>query len=173
MASGKTTLGRKLAQMAGDIEFVDLDDYVEADSSMSIPEIFRQYGEAEFRRRETAALAELCARADGSRRLIIACGGGTPCHGRNMELMLSRGVPVWLQVSPERIVERLRIERSRRPLVANLPDDELHAFVVNALEQRQPFYSLTPHRFDASQLETDEQVSQSANRFISQFLTQS
>ena len=168
MASGKTTLGRRVAEMA-QLDFVYLDEYVEADSAMSISEIFARHGEAEFRRREAAALRELAGRA-GERRLLIACGGGTPCQGDNLDFMTESGTVVWLDVEIDRLVERLIVERSRRPLVASLADDELRRFVERALEGRRPFYSRAPYRFDASRLENAVEVDASARDFISRFI---
>ena len=82
MATGKTTLGRALQAAAG-VEFVDLDSVVEQRAGMCVSEIFGRLGEAEFRRLESEALDLMLSRRTG-RRLVVACGGGTPCHGNNI-----------------------------------------------------------------------------------------
>jgi shikimate kinase len=89
MGCGKTTLGEVLARQMG-VPFIDLDEYIEHQQGMTIVEIFASDGEARFRELETAALRDVAA-AGGA---IVACGGGTPCHGDNMALMNQTGITV-------------------------------------------------------------------------------
>ena len=74
--SGKTAIGRRVAARHG-ATFVDLDEQIERESGMRIPEIFEAEGEAGFRRRERAAIDALGA-VDAGPRLtrVIAPGGG-------------------------------------------------------------------------------------------------
>lgn len=67
MGCGKTTVGRQLAALSGR-RFVDMDEYIEQQAGMAVSEIFRQYGEDDFRRREREACRAL-ARQTG---LVIA-----------------------------------------------------------------------------------------------------
>ena len=122
MGCGKTTLGVVLARQMG-LRFIDLDDYIEQRQGATINEIFATSGEARFRELETEALNDIADMAD----VIIACGGGTPCHGDNMALMNRVGTTVWLTTSPERITARLLLpeQKSKRPKVAYLPDSEV------------------------------------------------
>ena len=73
MGSGKTTVGRLLAESLG-WEFLDLDAHLEARAGASIPELFERHGEPRFRRLESAALASALSRSN----VVIALGGGTP-----------------------------------------------------------------------------------------------
>lgn len=168
MASGKTTLGRALAD-ATKRSFIDLDDYIEARQGQSISEIFASRGESAFRDMEREALAEVAAMTDST--LVVACGGGTPCFGDNMELMERAGVTVMLEAPVDVILRRLRLERSKRPLVASLDGNgELEKYVRDNLDRRRPYYSRAAHVFDSSRLESVEEIDRSVKAFIAQVL---
>lgn len=74
MGSGKTTVGRRLAQKAH-MEFIDMDDYIEQREGRTITDIFAQDGEETFRRMETDAARELA----GRRGLVIAAAAARSC----------------------------------------------------------------------------------------------
>lgn len=167
MASGKTTLGRAVAAATG-IGFVDLDDYIVSREGRSITEIFADGGEAAFRRAERRALEALLS--DPAAPGLIACGGGTPCFGDNLELMDSHGQTVWLDAPVDIIVSRLKEARSERPLVASLSDDELAGYVSTRLDERRPYYSRAAARFDSGRLDTPEQIDESVRQFINRFI---
>lgn len=168
MASGKTTLGRALATETG-LRFVDLDEYIESQAGKSVSHIFAEDGEARFRQLESLALRKLTATAgDG---VIVACGGGTPCFGDNMEYMNSVGTTVWLTTAPEVIIRRLVAERAKRPLVASLSEGgELENYVIENLDRRAPHYSRSADRFDSSRLESETEIAESVRLFINKFL---
>ncbi len=165
MGSGKTTLGRALGAATG-MRFVDLDELIEERCGASVSEIFAREGEARFRQIEHDVLAEVCALSD----LIVACGGGTPCFGTNMDLMNNRGLTVWLEAKPEVLLRRLALEPGKRPLVDGLSPRQLAVRVGEMLREREPHYSHTRARFDSSRLETPREVSESVERFIAQFI---
>lgn len=162
MGCGKTTLGEPLARHMG-LQFVDLDDYIERKYSMSAKEIFNTLGEPAFRRIESEALAKV---ATDARNVVVACGGGTPLVPGNMELMNRVGITVWLRTSVDRITSRLVLpdQRSKRPLLNNMSDEEIKESVAKDLEARAPFYSKSQLQFDSTYLESEQEINGTAQR---------
>lgn len=116
--SGKTAIGRRVASRH-DATFVDLDDRIESESGMRIPEIFEAEGEAGFRRRERAAIEALGAVDSGSKLTrVIAPGGGAIVDSRSRWRLFRGRRVVWLDVRPEVVAQRLRRSPTVRPLVA-------------------------------------------------------
>ena len=162
MACGKTTFGRALAR-AMDREFIDLDFYIEQRFRLSIRDIFSRKGEDEFRRMEAAMLRE----AGEFSNVVVACGGGTPCHASNMDYMLGRGLTVWLQASEERTVARLTANNARRPLMAGKSEDEIRAAAREGLAARLPHYERAHIIFSGEELEDRRQISRTVSAFLS------
>lgn len=162
MGCGKTTLGKPLAQVMGR-RFIDLDQYIEQQCGMSAKEIFETNGEERFRQLERMALHEIAVSAAD---VVVACGGGTPLQRDNMELMNSLGITVWLQTSVERITSRLVLpeQRSKRPLLNGMSDEQIRLSVANGLMARKPYYEQAQLRFDSTWLESVEQIEASAYR---------
>lgn len=164
MGCGKSTLGRALARIT-DMEFIDLDHYIENRFHATVSELFATRGEDGFRKLEHAMLDEVSR----FNNVIIACGGGTPCFFNNMEIMNERGTTVWLTTPIERIYERLQRNRSKRPILANKTDEELLIFINDALAAREPFYSMAQHQFCATLLEDKSQIAITAADFAQRF----
>jgi shikimate kinase len=117
MGAGKTTVGRLVADKLG-WEFTDLDDRVIEREGRSIAEIFRDSGEAYFRRVETECLRDLLR--GRLRRIIIALGGGAIVQQENAAIVRDSGLPVvFLDASPEVLLERCAPESATRPLLAD------------------------------------------------------
>ncbi|HYO42226.1 MAG TPA: bifunctional shikimate kinase/3-dehydroquinate synthase, partial [Candidatus Limnocylindrales bacterium] len=115
--SGKTAIGRRLANRHG-APFIDLDDRIEETSGRRIKEIFAEDGEAAFRRLEREAVAALGpADPDPAIRRVISPGGGAVVDPRNRWALYRGRVPIWLDVRPEVIAQRLRRSPTVRPLV--------------------------------------------------------
>lgn len=111
MGSGKTTLGRRAAELLG-LEFIDCDEAIESRTGASVNLIFDIEGEVGFRSRERRMLAELAAREN----VLIATGGGVVTDARNRALLKQAGVVVWLQTPVEQQLHRLEQDR-KRPLL--------------------------------------------------------
>lgn len=159
MGSGKTTLGRAFARVAG-LEFIDLDWYIEERLHKSISILFAERGEDGFRELERKMLHEAGEFED----VVIACGGGTPCFFDNMEYMNRQGTTVFLDAHPEVLFRRLKIAKAKRPLLADKTDEELMEVIVNALQKRLPFYSQARLHFNAERLESYEQIDESVEK---------
>jgi shikimate kinase len=128
--SGKTTFGRKLAEMTG-LAFVDLDEYIEQLEGHSVADIYTRLGDEGFRRIEWKALRKAVRTDD----LVIATGGGAPCHCENMNLMEQHGKVIYLNVSDETLVDRLKVAALDRPIVKGKTEEELRQY-VSALRDR-------------------------------------
>ena len=166
MASGKTTLARALAA-GGTLDFVDLDDAVEGRAGCSVAEIFATDGEQAFRSLESSMLRELAAPG-----VVMACGGGTPCFGDNLDFMLGAGTVVCLEASPDTIVRRLlEAPEGKRPLVDSYRSDPaaLRTHVERMIAARKQFYGRAHAVFDADRLDTADQIEESVSRFKSLF----
>ena len=153
MAAGKTTLGRRAAQLL-QVEFIDLDAYIESRYRKRVADLFAERGEAGFRDIERRMLHEV-AEFDN---VLVATGGGTPCFFDNMEYMRSRGITVYLSASVPTLCRRLSLARVKRPLVAGKTAEELTDCVTRMLEQREPYYRRADYTFDAEQYESTRSV---------------
>lgn len=136
MGAGKTALGRRLAERRG-LRFVDLDAEIERRAGATVAMIFQHDGEAGFRRRERALLAELL---DGAGQLI-ATGGGAVLDADSRARMRERGFVVWLKVGIDDQLARLARDRTR-PLLAG--DDRVQVLHRLAAE-RGPLYAECAH----------------------------
>ncbi|WP_346855196.1 shikimate kinase [uncultured Draconibacterium sp.] len=153
MGSGKSHLGWKLADHLG-VQFVDMDNYIEERNCKSIPQIFAEEGEAEFRKKERKALEELSEFTD----IVIATGGGAPCFFDNIEVMNETGKTIYLNIDPKILADRLLKSKTERPLIKGKSRDELVAFIDETLKKRNEFYSqakyqITEPDFDLNRLQ--------------------
>lgn len=135
MGCGKSFWGKQLAQILH-FDFVDLDALIEEQQGMTIPQIFDEFGETEFRRREYQALHSLKNREN----VVVSTGGGAPCFNNNMEWMNQNGKTIFLQLEPEVLMERILNSDDQRPLVANKNRTELLDYIQRHLQLRLPFY---------------------------------
>jgi shikimate kinase len=111
MGSGKTTVGRRAAELAG-YEFQDTDQLLVRKLGRPIHQIFQFYGEEAFRQHETRILAEL-ELGNG----VLATGGGIVLRDENWTEMRRLGKTIFLQVPEELLIERLAVAKRRRPLL--------------------------------------------------------
>jgi shikimate kinase len=135
MGSGKTTLGKKLANRLK-VPFLDSDTMLEAKFGCSIADYFAQFGEKAFRKEEGQLLEEMGTYSPA----VISLGGGLPCFGSNMNLLNEMGFTIYLKRSPGELAHRLMKNKTKRPLIAHLNDEELHGFIANHLAERESFY---------------------------------
>ena len=159
MGAGKTTLGKAFARAMG-LTFVDLDWYIEERYHKTVSQIFAERGEDGFRELEKRMLHE----ASDFENVVISVGGGTPCFFDNMDYMNQMGETVFLDVDNQVLFRRLKVAKQQRPLLANKTDEELMAFIQEALEKRLPHYTKAKHVFNGELLENRYQIQQSVER---------
>jgi shikimate kinase len=153
MGSGKSTAGKKLAAKLG-FDFIDLDKFIEQETGKTIPEIFLEKGEAEFRALEHNALKKIITMEN----VVVACGGGTPCYYGNMELMNNNGTTIYLKMSADSLASRLIKAKDKRPLIDNKSEEELRSFINENLEKREDIYHQAQYIVKGKNLNVDELV---------------
>ena len=159
MGSGKTTLGKAFAQ-AAHLQFIDLDWYIEERMHKAIKDLFAERGEEGFRQVERNMLHE----AGEFENVVIAAGGGTPCFFDNIDYMNRTGDTVFLNASFEALFRRLKVAKSKRPLLSGKSDEELKEVIRNGLAERMAFYGKAKHWFLSDYLESREQISESVEQ---------
>jgi shikimate kinase len=131
MGSGKTTVGRFLAQRRGML-FVDADHELEARTGVDIPYIFEREGEDGFREREEQLIDEL-SQLPG---IVLATGGGAIMRPGNRHYLASRGLVVYLYTEVEQQWRRTR-KSTHRPL---LQQDNPKKKLKELMAIRDPYY---------------------------------
>lgn len=135
MGSGKTTVGRVLAERLGR-GFVDTDDEIVRQIGRPISQIFAEAGEASFRAIEHQVIRDV-ARADD---LVVALGGGAVLADANVAELLVTGVLVELRVAPPALVARLSDQAAGRPLLTGAAGD-LATRIEALAAERAPRYA--------------------------------
>lgn len=156
MGVGKSSGGRRLARTL-ELPFADTDLVLMDRSGKEVSALFEEWGEPRFRKEEARVLRELTG--DGSEELVIATGGGTPCHEDNMDFMLAHGTVLHFEVALEPLVVRLAAKRKERPLIADIPLEQLGDFVNRHMADRAPFYSRAHITVDAGSLDGERLAS--------------
>ncbi len=115
--SGKSTVGRQLAQRLG-VPFIDLDHQLELVLKTSIRNFFETEGEARFRDLEAQVLADTTAQPGG---MVLSTGGGAVLRPENREVLRQFGNVLYLRASPEEIFKRVKHDRTRPLLQVGNP----------------------------------------------------
>ena len=131
MASGKTTIGRRLSRRLG-YSFLDTDQFIESEIGCSVADIFSIQGEAYFRDLES----RLAQRLHRLTNTVIATGGGIMMTTGNIGHLRRTGTLVFLKAAPEDLLKRLERD-TRRPKVQA---GELEETVERLLAERLPVY---------------------------------
>lgn len=132
MGAGKTTVGRHVADLLS-MPFHDLDHEIEVHTGAAISLVFDLEGEAGFRRREAATLAEFAAHHG----IVLSTGGGAVLDADNRRTLHARGFVIWLDASIEAQLARLARDRQRPLLKA--PDRR--ARLEQLAGERNPLYT--------------------------------
>ena len=141
MGSGKSRTGKRIAALLG-YGFADLDEMVEQEAGMTVSMIFNKYGEEWFRAKEREVLHATAGIDD----YVIACGGGTTCFHDNMDFMKKKGITLYLEMGAPELASRLKSSGNTRPLIRDIPGDELIQWIESKLSGRTRFYELADIR---------------------------
>lgn len=154
MGSGKTHWGLQLSKKLK-IPFYDLDEQIVSHEGKSINEIFEAHGEEYFRLLEKETLHIITESHDS---LIMACGGGTPCYFNNIEYMNQAGTTVWLDTPIQVLFERLLRGKAHRPLLKDLSDDQVRAFIIKKFSDRKIYYEQASVIMEEQPVELDKLI---------------
>lgn len=149
MGAGKTSVGKALAKKL-EMEFYDLDWYIEERYRRKVADIFAQKGEEGFRDIEHRMLHEVAE----FENVVLALGGGTPCFYDNIDYANRSGITVFLDASPETIVRHLKISHTVRPLLKDKTGDELLSYIQKQIALRMPYYNKAQYRVDVNCLDS-------------------
>jgi shikimate kinase len=132
MGAGKTSVGKRLAQRLG-LPFIDSDHAIEESANMSIPDIFKSLGEAEFRAGERRVIARLLSEP----QQVIATGGGAYMDAETRQRIREKGLSIWLKADLPVLMKRV-LRRQDRPLLANADPE---ATMRGLIDRRYPVYA--------------------------------
>lgn len=151
MGTGKTSVGRRLAEETGYV-FVDIDALIEAAEGMEINDIFASKGEPYFRDVESRIIREVLA-GEGQ---VVSTGGGAVIREENREAFKKAGIVICLTARPEVVYERVKHE-THRPLLKVA--DPL-AKIRELLTSREAFYRQADIIIDTSEKSLDDVLKQ-------------
>lgn len=151
MGAGKTTIGKSLANKIG-YKFNDTDHEIIQRCGADIPWIFDIEGEEGFRRREHQVLDALTQQE----KIVLATGGGCILSSENRELLSSRGVVIYVDVSIDEQLRRTSADKNR-PLLQN---DDPKGVLTRLRQERQELYAAVAHkRYEFHQMSTHRAAS--------------
>jgi shikimate kinase len=135
MGVGKSTVGRKLAQLLA-LPFADADEEIEEAAQLSVAEIFERFGEPYFRDGERRVIARLMEAGPS----VLATGGGAFAQPETRALILERGIAVWLDSDLDTLVSRVKRRETRPLLKQGNPREVLERLKA----EREPAYAQAP-----------------------------
>lgn len=158
--SGKTTVGKILAEKLGR-GFVEMDELVVRRAGMSIPEIVKKQGWPGFRDIESAVCREVAALDN----IVNATGGGVITREENIAALRKNGKLIWLQISLEKILERIGEDPSRPSLTGRSTRDDMAA----VLAERTPIYRRAADHAVLTDNKTAEEVAAEILKLLEEF----
>jgi len=142
MGSGKTEIGKLLAKKI-QLPFFDLDFLIENELGKSVSDLFSEKGEIYFRKIEHELFAQQIQKKES---YVLSLGGGTPCYANNHLLLQQEDVvSIYLKASIATLVNRISINKKKRPLVKDLAENEMHEFIAKHLFDRSFYYNQCKH----------------------------
>ena len=154
MGAGKTSVGRKMAEIMG-FSFVDADEEIINAVACSVEDIFEKYGEDAFRDVEERVISRLLQEGP----MILATGGGAFMNPRIRALIAAGAISVWLRAELDVLVRRTK-RRGGRPLLKNKNHKDTLEALIN---ERGPVYAVADIVIDS----TDEGADATAKLVMS------
>jgi len=160
MGSGKSHVSKILSDKL-QFRLIDLDKEISKRNKLTIPEIFEKKGEIYFRKQERETLEEILASEEHA---VLSLGGGTPVYYNNMEIINHNSKSVFLRASVGTLTERLSKQKEKRPLIANIDDENLAEFIAKHLFERNPFYSKAQYQVNTDGRSPEDIVEEIAEK---------
>ena len=135
MGAGKSSIGKIIAKNLNK-KFFDLDKEIEKNLKLTVKEIFNNFGEEYFRKKEYENLKVLIDK----KNTVIALGGGTFCQKRSSDLVKTFAISIWIDTNINEIYERLN-GRNNRPLLSGLKNYSLKEKLTDIYNARYECYS--------------------------------
>ena len=135
MATGKTTIGKKLSSKLN-LPFFDSDKDIEMALGCSINEYFRKNGESKFREIEENIITEKI-KNNKDNNFIMSLGGGAYLNHNIRELINFFGISIWLNGNIDIIYNRLKKSKNQRPLMLTFNTKEK---LEKLLKERSFYY---------------------------------
>ena len=145
--SGKSYFAEKLSVNITS-HFIDLDKTIEERTGFKVAKLFEDRGELFFRKLESSILRELIKYG----KAIVATGGGTPCFYNNIQWMKATGKTIWLNPSIDQLIQNLAGLVEQRPLLKNIPQNQLYQELHQIYEYRLPFYKLAKYHVTGNEI---------------------
>jgi shikimate kinase len=152
--SGKTTVGKALSGRLN-MEFIDLDDYLDKIEGKSVKQIFLEDGEEIYRLKEHNALIKLL---DNVNNVVISTGGGVPCFYDNIFLMNDNGITIYLRAHTNILFERQKRQINRSPILKCKDEGELKDFIHEKRKRCECDYLKSKYIVDVDNLSVEEIV---------------
>lgn len=162
MCSGKSLVSSSLAKKMN-LNYIDLDAFIEEKENQKITTIFKDKGEIYFRKIEKDALKEILKTKNN---FILAVGGGTPCYYNNMDMINKFATSYYLNVSTPVLMSRIVKEKQTRPLVSSIHEDDLPEFIAKHLFERSNYYLKAKHVLSVSTKSIKEIVLEIKNSML-------
>jgi len=153
MGAGKSSIGRRLAEKLN-VPFVDADHEIEVAADKTIPEIFKDHGEAYFREGERRVISRLIE--NGAQ--VLSTGGGAFINEETRQGIQAHGISVWLKADLPLLMKRV-MKRADRPL---LQTEDPETVMQKLMDQRYPIYATA----DVTVESRDVQHTQMVNEVI-------
>ncbi len=161
MGAGKSTIGPLLARKLG-WNFVEIDHAIESEAGLSIRELFKTKGEPFFRDLERKIIARFAFEP----RSIISLGGGSLTHPQTRELLAKIGRLVFLTADLDTLDKRLKLNSTKRPLLAGLTDAQRRQKIESLLKEREAFYNQASFRLDTASMTAQQAAERIREKFL-------
>jgi len=154
MGAGKSVVGKLLAEKL-ERKYYDTDSLVEKAAGKTISELFEESGEEQFRSVESSVLKKVSS----EKNAVISCGGGLLLQEENRKIMSETGTSIFLDTSPETLLNRLIKSNDKRPLLKGLSDTEKLDKINEMLADRLPLYQSSDYSVNTNEKSVEDVVS--------------